>query len=200
MILRLAYYVSVFNVSMDRVINCDQTGIILIPSGNDRTYDIKGKKDISVVGGEEKRAYTAVVGSTAAGKFLPFQAVWKGETKASLPNTREISEEKHGFVYSTNVKNHWSNLATTKEYFEKVLMRHMKSVSGDDEDDPYWVALIDCWKIHKSKAFLDWAREKYPKMLILFVPAGTTGKFQPADLLLQRVLKHVIRLEFNNKR
>jgi hypothetical protein len=160
-ILRLAYYVRVFNVPPSNLFNADQTGVTLVPSGNDRTYDVKRGKDISVIGSEEKRAFTACLGSAADGTILPFQSIWKGKTTSSLPKTRD--------------------------QFQHILASQI-------DDNQYWVAYIDCWKIHKSKAFLDWARAKYPKLLIiLFVPAGCTGKFQPADLILQRVFKHIIR-------
>jgi hypothetical protein len=53
-ILRLAYYVRVFNVPPSNLFNADQTGVTLVPSGNDRTYDVKRGKDISVIGSEEK--------------------------------------------------------------------------------------------------------------------------------------------------
>ena len=106
-----------------------------------------------------------------------------------MPKSRDQFKELW-FRYGLNEKNHWSNLKTTQEYFEHILS------SGVDTNQ-YWVAYIDCWNIHKSKALLDWARAKYPHLLILFVPAGCTGKFQPADLILQRVFKHIICREFN---
>jgi hypothetical protein len=49
----------------------------LAPSGNDRTYDVKGGKDISVIGGEEKRAFAACLGSAADGTILPFSLFGK---------------------------------------------------------------------------------------------------------------------------
>jgi hypothetical protein len=33
--------------------------------------------------------------------------------------------------------------------------------------------------------------------LILFLPAGCTREFQPADLILQHVFKHIMSCEFN---
>jgi hypothetical protein len=39
-------------------------------------------------------------------------------------------------------------------------------------------------KYIRVKLLLDWARAKYPKLLISFIPAGCTEKFQPADLIL----------------
>jgi hypothetical protein len=43
-ILRLAYSVQVFDIPPSNAFNADQTGVLLIPSGNDRTYDVKGVK------------------------------------------------------------------------------------------------------------------------------------------------------------
>jgi hypothetical protein len=40
-----------FKVSnSSNIFNEDQTGVKLVPSGNDRTYDVKGGKDIAVIG------------------------------------------------------------------------------------------------------------------------------------------------------
>jgi len=49
-ILRLAYYVRVFNIPASNVFKADHTGVTLVPSRNDRTYDMKGGKDVSVIG------------------------------------------------------------------------------------------------------------------------------------------------------
>jgi hypothetical protein len=51
------------------------------------------------------------------------------------------------------------------------------------------VLLFDCWSVHKSAAFLDWLRSTYPLFHPLFIPAGCTGKAQPADVILQRPMK-----------
>jgi hypothetical protein len=150
-ILRRAYYVRVFNVPKSRVFNADQTEVVLIPLGNNQTYDIKGKKDISVIFGEEKRAFTAVLGSAADGTILPFQSIWKGKTVKSLPSTWHQFSHLN-FQYGLNDQNHCSNLKTTQEYFHY----HLRSCVNDDG---YWVAFIDCWKIHNSKAFLAWIHE-----------------------------------------
>jgi hypothetical protein len=196
-----------YSIPPSRVINADQTGVVLIPSADDRTFDEKGAKDVKVIGGEEKRACTAVVGSTASGSLLPIQSVWKGSTVRSLPDfEKRVSSENVGFHYTLNKKNHWSSLATTKEYLKFIVEPYLQAVMDDekktdpslsDEYRPHFIFLIDCWKIHKSKDFLEWVKTAYPTILILFIPARCTGKFQPADLVLQRVIKHEIRREFN---
>ena len=41
-----------------------------------------------------------------------------------------------------------------------------------------------------SHEFLDWLKTSYPTFHPLFIPAGCTSKAQPADVVLQRPLKH----------
>ena len=104
----------VFNIPASNVFKADHTGVTLVPSRNDRTYDMKGGKDVSVIGSEEKRAFTVCIGSAAGGTILPFQSIWKGKTINSLPKTRNECERLR-FHYGLNEKNHWSNLKTTQE-------------------------------------------------------------------------------------
>ena len=34
------------------------------------------------------------------------------------------------------------------------------------------VVLMDCWSVHKSRAFTNWLKKNYPWLLILYIPAG----------------------------
>jgi hypothetical protein len=58
------------------------------------------------------------------------------------------------------------------------------------------VLLFDCWSVHKSAAFLDWLTSTYPVFHPVFIPAGCTGKAQPADVVLQRPMKAVFMNEY----
>jgi hypothetical protein len=62
--------------------------------------------------------------------------------------------------------------------------------------DCHAVLLFDCWSVHKSAAFLDWLRSTYPLFHPLFIPAGCTGKAQPADVILQRPMKAAFMNEY----
>ncbi|KZV94453.1 hypothetical protein EXIGLDRAFT_598259, partial [Exidia glandulosa HHB12029] len=59
------------------------------------------------------------------------------------------------------------------------------------------VLLLDVWRIHIAKKsdndFLPWLKRTYPWILPHFIPGGCTGLFQPADVGLQRVVKHVFK-------
>jgi hypothetical protein len=52
---------------------------------------------------------------------------------------------------------------------------------------------IDCWSVHKSREFLDWMKKHHPNIVILFVPGGCTGVWQPLDVGVQRLLKLSIK-------
>ena len=82
---------------------------------------------------------------------------------------------------------------TTKEYCNLIIEPYMEKHGGVHE---HAVIILDCWTVHRSREFLDWMKKRYPKWHILFLPANCTGKFQPADLILQRVVKHIIRQQF----
>jgi hypothetical protein len=93
------------NVSnSSNVFNEDQTGVKLVPSGNERTYDVKGGKDIAVIGSEDKRAFTACLGSAADGTIIPFQSNWKGKNTSSLLKTRDQFQHLR-FCCGLNEKN-----------------------------------------------------------------------------------------------
>lgn len=59
------------------------------------------------------------------------------------------------------------------------------------------VLLIDCWSVHKSQEFRTWLKEMYPLVKLSYVPAGCTGKAQPADVIQQKPLKAGIKHGFD---
>lgn len=102
------------------VVNLDHTGVRLIPAGN-YTYDVCGKKDIKVVGMEDKRQVTVLVGSAADGRMLPCQVIYAGTSPLCLPKEADrepCREQGWDFDYT---ENHWASMATTQGYFERGL-------------------------------------------------------------------------------
>ena len=51
--------------------------------------------------------------------------------------------------------------------------------------------------MHKNSEFLNWIKGEHANVLVLFVPANCTSKLQPADVILQRPLKHAFKLQFH---
>ncbi len=53
----------------------DQTDVLLVPVGQDNTYEVKETKQVPIHGKEEKRAFTSVLSVDLEGKVLPIQCV-----------------------------------------------------------------------------------------------------------------------------
>ncbi|EKM53853.1 uncharacterized protein PHACADRAFT_97784 [Phanerochaete carnosa HHB-10118-sp] len=80
-------------------VNIDQAQCVLMNTCG-RTYEVKNSKQVICIGKEEKRAFTILVGVSASGVALPFQAIWKGKSTGSLPSRsapRYAEAEKLGF-------------------------------------------------------------------------------------------------------
>ncbi|EJD48848.1 hypothetical protein AURDEDRAFT_60543 [Auricularia subglabra TFB-10046 SS5] len=174
--------------------NIDQT-MVIIQDGGKLTYNPKGLKQVSVVRIDEKRAFTVLVGVTAAGALLPFQIIMKGKTKQSIPKQTapmwdEAMELGFEFVWS-DTDTHWSTQQTMCQYVEKILVPHVLQVKAtlNLPPDQECILQLDCW----SAEFRSWMTASYPWIKLDYVPGGCTGIWQPCDVGIQRGLKHVIR-------
>jgi hypothetical protein len=195
---RVAYLVGMYEIPKALVVNWDQTGLHLVSSrGIGR--GTKGASEIAFIGGDDKRQFTAVFAGAADGTFLPVQMIFQGKTPACLPKSHKTPEFKEEFAgwHLTFTENHWSNQEAMKQYIIYIIHPYFsaaKSAAGLASDHKC-IVLIDCWKVHKSREFRDWLKLEYPYMIPLFVPAGTTGKAQVMDVVVNRAVKHVIRHE-----
>ena len=83
------------------MINNDQTPAKYVQVGR-FTMAPKGAKKAGVAGITDKRNITLILTVTMDGKALPFQAIYKGKTKQSLPKVAFPT----GFRLSANMKHH----------------------------------------------------------------------------------------------
>lgn len=72
-------------------------------------------------------------------------------------------------------------------YFQK----HKTRLSLPQSQCCIW--FIDIWSVHRSDEFCSWLWEAYNWIILNYIPNGCTGLFQPADVGIQRPLKHAIR-------
>ena len=96
------------------MINSDQTPSKYVQVGC-FTMAPKGTKKVGVAGIADKQNITLTLTVTMDGKALPFQAIYKGKTKQSLPKVIFPT----GFSLSENMKQHNNT--------QKVL-RHLKEI------------------------------------------------------------------------
>jgi len=88
-----------------------------------------------------------------------------------------------------------------RKYIIRVIDPYVRSVikasNGQLPVDQKAVLLINCWSVHKSEEFLSWMKEEYPHLIILFVPGGTTSKFQLVDTGLNRPFKVAVKATYH---
>ena len=101
------------------VINWDQTGIKYVPVSN-WTMAKQGAKKVEIVGVSNKRQITAVFAGTLSGTFLPPQIIYKGKTKAYLPDVAFPNDWHITFSH-----NHWANETTVKDYITNIIVSYV---------------------------------------------------------------------------
>ena len=201
---RLAVDIRDHSIPASCCANSDQTGFTYNKPGTS-TYDPIGTNQVTIIGKEDKRSFTIMVGVSMSREVLPFQIMYAGMTAGSLP---EVNDPKSAFkaandeakrlrfrFESTKVPgNHWSNINTMKSYVRNVLsvyFNEKRTLLKRKNQVCLWT--IDCWSVHRSQEFHDWMRDNYPWILIRYVPGGCTGLIQPCDVGIQRILKHAMK-------
>ena len=99
--------------------------------GNHLTYNPTGAKQVAVVGIEEKWAFTLMVSVAADGTILPFQAIYQGSSKNSLPNAASPHYNDAmaaGFLLEfSGTKTYWSNHKMMHTFVDKILTPYSAS-------------------------------------------------------------------------
>jgi len=179
-------------------VNIDQTNIVYQPA-NTATYEEVGSKQVAVIGQEEKRAFTVVVGVSASGDALPFQVIYCGKTARSLPmkTTPQFKDAQDlGFkLCFSNTDTYWSTFELMCDYIRDILgpyWTRQKELVGAP-DDQECVLQLDVWSVHRSIQFRTWLDQQYPWIKYRFVPGGCTGIAQPCDVGIQRPFKLAVK-------
>jgi hypothetical protein len=172
-------------------VNTDQTQLVY-QQGSSSTWTQRGAKQVATVGQEEKRAFTLVPSILASGKLLAMQSVFGGKTASK--RYREAIKLGYCMVPSTT-STYWSNHSTMHQLVDEVIAQYFKAVKTELGLPTTQVSIwkIDCWSVHKSREFLSWMKKNYPNIIVLFVPGGCTGVWQPLNVGIQRLLKLSIK-------
>ena len=196
--LRLVWTISQYNVPKSLSVNSDQTGVTY-SAGGLATWAPIGSKQVEVLGKDERRSFTLMVGISMSGEVLPFQAIYSGKSPASLPTSNAPSyvkatkELRFHFEYSGN-DTYWSTIETMQSYVTNILAPYFESHRQRlNLPNQLCIWQIDCWSVHQSLEFRSWMWKSYPWIRIHYIPANCTGLFQPCDVGIQWVLKLAIR-------
>jgi len=185
------------------VIDVDQMGVYVLPN-NSRTFHDKGAAQVDAVAKDEKQAYTLLVASTATVDFLPFQQVWGGKTSrflpsATAPGMKDALEQCFHFTNAASEKNpnsHFSTLKMMKEWVVEIMVPYVQGVieaNPDLDEHQKAILFIDIYPVHAGQDFTGYIFNDHPNIILIFVPGNCTGIFQPADVGLQRVIKHFLK-------
>ncbi|KAJ8579506.1 hypothetical protein M405DRAFT_895693 [Rhizopogon salebrosus TDB-379] len=177
-------------------VNTDQTQTHY-QMGGKRTWNKKGEKQVSTMGMDEKRAFTLVPSISASGELLPMQTIFHGRTSASCPSKGAhgyAAAETRGFKFEPSRSHtYWSTQATMQLLVNDIITpyfdRKKEELGFPSTQCSLW--MIDCWSVHKSEEFCMWMKTAHPTIIISFVPGNCTGIWQPLDIGIQRVLKHI---------
>lgn len=200
MFLRLASTIQDNDTPPELIINFDQTQVVYAP-GTNVTWNERGAKQVSMVGQEDKRAFTLTPAVSPSGEILPFQAIYQGQTAAVLPKETDANSEafayakEEGLVFiPSRSPTYWANfdtlqlfIASVVEYFERKmdelgLPRKTRSI-----------IVLDSWSVHRGQEFRSWMAEAYEWISLIYVPANCTSLFQPCDAGIQHILKLIIK-------
>lgn len=198
--LREAICIRNYNIPAELRVNTDQTQTVYVQGANN-TWHPKGDKQVPAIGIDDKRAFTLVPSISASGDLLPFQAIFQGGTTQSCPaKTCPAYKEamKLGFCLEpSKTETYWSTLDTMKSLVKDIIAPYFETKKTElgivDPTTQYSIWKIDCWSVHKSKAFLEWMKREYPYIIIIFIPGNCTCIFQPLDVGIQRVLKQSLK-------
>ncbi|QRV96790.1 Ulp1 protease family, carboxy-terminal catalytic domain protein [Ceratobasidium sp. AG-Ba] len=180
------------------IVNVDQTQVIY-SSGDQKTWTTSGERQVNILGAEEKRAFTLMVGVSGSGSLLPFQAIYAGKSSRSVPDSSApgYSEAKQlGFLLEySNTTTYWSTFDTMCNWVSQILAPYFRTQIQQNQlpAEQRCILQLDCWSVHRSAQFRSWMQDHYPWIIFDYVPGGCTGLFQACDVGIQRVLKLAIR-------
>lgn len=166
--------VSQYDIPDVLIINFDQTGINIVPTGK-YTQDIEGSKQVEITGIDDKRQVTALLSVDLAGNFLPPHVIYKGKTEQCHPNYNFPPDWD---IYHS--ENHWSNAHTMDHFLDNLLLPHIHKVRQDiGRPNQQALCIFDVFAAHRTNDFIDKLHEN--GVSTIFVPANCTPLLQPLD-------------------
>lgn len=179
------------NIPPELVINIDQTGVSIVPTSK-YTMAPRGSKQVSVLGIDDKRQITALLGSNCAGTLLPPQLIYGGKTDMCHP----------AFTFPrewdiTHSPSHWSTEQTMLRYVRRVLVPFIDKIRFYQLDRPVHqraLVIMDLFAAHRCDSVLEALKAEHVE--VVYVPGGCTGELQPLDVAGNGTFKAHLKREF----
>jgi hypothetical protein len=200
--LRKAYTIKEEDIPAALLVNSDQTQVVYAP-GDQLTWAETGAKQVPILGGEEKRAFTVLLSVACNGNVLPMQAIYSGKTQRSRPSPKSPNYNdlmSKGFILQeSGTTTYWSNFETMKTFVNDILAPYFEKTKADlnlpQSQKALW--LIDVWSVHRSNEFRDWMHNHHGNIILDYVPGGCTSVAQPCDVGIQRLFKLSIKRSYH---
>ena len=182
--------------------NSDQTQGNFAPSDK-LTWAPTGSKQVTVIGGEEKCAFTILITITCAGLLLPIQAIYAGKTHHSWPSSSVRNYEDlinlGCLLQESGTSTYWSNHQMMHDFVDRILAPYFNAqkqkLGLPISQKALWS--IDVWSVHRSAEFRQWMKENHPNIILDFILGGCTSIAQPCDVGIQRPFKHSMKKSYH---
>ncbi|KIL55892.1 hypothetical protein M378DRAFT_36725, partial [Amanita muscaria Koide BX008] len=178
-LLRMAHIIKEHDIPDALFINADQTQVVYAP-GDKLTYAPCGMKQVTLVGGDEKRAFTVLVAVASNGSLLPFQAIYEGKTQRSCPSSKapgynELIKLGVRLEFS-GTSTYWSNQKTMEAWVDNILVPYLEAQKLALGRPPSQKSLLlwDIWSVHRSQEMRSWLAKNHPNIILVYVPGGCT--------------------------
>ena len=163
----------------DHIINVDETAIRR-DSPPDKTMEKKGEKKVIIAsGGKEKETMTTAITVSLTGKRLGQMLILKGKgvkkPKCTVP---------HDVTISYNEKSSWMNSSIMLEWVNFILFPHAKKLPPNK----FGLLLMDNHSTHLDEKVVK--KIESFRYHIQYLPPNTTGRTQPIDLGVNKLLKN----------
>ena len=181
-----------YEIPDELILNVDQTPSKYV-SVDKITMAKKGTKHVSKKGCDDKRAITATLTQTLSDLILPFQLIYTGKTKRSLPNAKLLPK---GFLLSYN-PSHWSNEEETLRLLSEVIDPYIKETKEklNLPDEQKCLLLWDAFRAQECAAVLSKLEEL--NIVTVQVPKNLTHLLQPLDLTTNLIFKRLEKMSFS---
>lgn len=198
----MAYAVWQEDIPSELIVNSDQTQVVFA-QGTKFTWAATGSLQVSLVGQDEKRAFTVVLSLSNSGVLLSFQVIYSGASSQSCPQKSADKYNKAigaGFKFEPSMTStYWSMQATMRSLVKDIIQPYFSSqkVQLGLKPDHKSLWQIDVWSVHRSQEFRDYMEDTHPSIILNFVPGGCTLVLQACDVGFQRVFKHSLKRSYH---
>ena len=204
---RIAYMIAKFKVPKCLLINMDETPLMWL-STSGKTWAPTNASNVMIQGSKDKRQATGTPWITAEGVIPFFHVTIKGTTDRCLPRQTFRSDPKFNgetklmFGYS---QNHWVSKDTMRDQVNECESYRRRIVREQNlAEDQRMIVLWDVYVRHRDPELLEWMKNTYPYIVLIFIPANLTELCQPLDIyfnarfktLLTRLKNEYVTSEF----